>query len=281
MTSNSCDVIVKLMFSQKGFSGIVLIIILIVVAGVSYIGYLSFQKYNHYSALQREAIDKQKQYVEVAQQASALPLPMTAKSSYINLSTAWDGPLKIYNDPKLNISFTYPNDFTERVFTTEQIKSQTSYYAPKIKDYEDPSYSVWISSPSLSDEEYQKASEKDSNFYLTYSNNKMAIGIEQYENPKKLSLYDFIARQYSFYGGNGREMTFNDFKENLKPISLPFPGSYENLNSVSESPNRIVFFEAKGKIYQFWLVGGDGTGQGYSDAANDIFNNVLKTVETK
>lgn len=202
----------------------------------------------------------------------------TTATSIIPLATAWSGKLNVYSAPTLGITFQYPAFFIAKVIDIAKEKTQGYYYASLNKDYEYRSFGVTFSVPQLTNAQITEAENADPNFYSKYVNNIMYLSLSKYDNPRNLSLYDFLALEYKVYAGNGIEATFDTFKQSLKPSAVPFPGSYEFVGNQGENPNRKVFFTNKGKIYEFSLTGGLGTGDGYSTDANNLLNNILQTV---
>ncbi|MDO8618624.1 MAG: hypothetical protein Q7R49_01620 [Candidatus Daviesbacteria bacterium] len=204
-----------------------------------------------------------------------------ATPSTTSLSTAWSGQLNVYNEPTLGITFQYPAFFIVNVIDTAKEKAQGYYYASLNKDYEYRTYGVTFSVPQLTDTQITDAENSDPNFYSKYADNIMYLSLSKYDNPRSLSLYDFLAIEYKVYAGGGIQATFDTFKKDLKPSDSPFTGSYEFVGIQGESPNRKVFFVNKGKIYEFSLTGGLGTGQGYSADANNLLNNILQTIKSQ
>lgn len=106
----------------------------------------------------------------------------------------------------------------------------------------------------------------------------MRILITEYPNTESLSLYDFIAKQNKTYPGNGITDTFDTYKKSLKQTNVPKEGSYVFEGNIGENPRKEVYFEHSGKVYLFGLGGGNNTGEGYSDDANKLFDNILKSI---
>lgn len=183
---------------------------------------------------------------------------VTFQSTLVNLSTAWqDGTVK-YANPNLGITFEYP----------KSLEIQT----PKI---DNSLFSVRILTPDIPIEKRQSP-EFDFN---VYNENTMRILITEYTNNENLSLYDYIAKQNKTYPGNGITENFDTYKKFLKQTNVPKEGSYVFEGNIGENPRKEVYFEHNGKVYVFGLGGGNNTGEGYSDDANKLFDNILKSIK--
>lgn len=181
----------------------------------------------------------------------------TFQSTSVNLSTAWQDGTTMYSNSNLGITFEYP----------KTLEVQT----PKI---DNSLFSVRILTPDIPIEKRQSP-EFDFN---VYDENTMRILITEYPNTESLSLYDFIAKQNKTYPGNGITDTFDTYKKSLKQTNVPKEGSYVFEGNIGENPRKEVYFEHSGKVYLFGLGGGNNTGEGYSDDANKLFDNILKSI---
>lgn len=261
------------MLKEKGFTPILLLVgflLIVAVAGGAYY-------FGKSQSVRPEAVSTPNPTIT----SQVIPSPSTAITSATSLATAWSGRLNLYSDSTLGISFQYPAFFIVNVIDTAKEKTEGYYYASLNKDYEYRTYGITFSVPQLTDAQITDAANSDPNFYSKYVDNIMYLTLSKYDNPRNLSLYDFLAIEYKVYAGNGIQATFDSFKQNLKSSAIPFPGSYEFVGNQGENPNRKVFFANKGKIYEFSLTGGLGTGQGYSADANNLLNNILQTVKSQ
>lgn len=203
----------------------------------------------------------------------ATPTP-TSSNNLVQLSYAWNLGTKTYTNPKVGITFDYPSYFDVKEI---DIQKENADWAAKYKN-----------SPEVRQPLYT------STFYTTFNttpndpsapvnreicDNKMSVSVQKFDNPKNLSLYDFIADSHKTYPGDGITETFETYKKDLKPTTLPKEGSYVFEGIIGENPVKTVYFINKGVVYTFGLIGNCDTGGQYTPDANKVFENILKSIK--
>lgn len=203
------------------------------------------------------------------------PNPTETFVAIIQLSTAWGLDAKTYSNPKIEISFQYPNSFAKN--EVDAVKENASFKQeyPEIKfaPYGDFFVSFYTLSPPI---EQRQMTNFDS---TSYEHNAMSLSVDVYNNTQNTSLEDFLKTHYSRFGPDGKTPTYETLKENLKPSNSPTTDSYVFVGSLGENPQKRIFFSYKNKFYIFTLQGGTGTGQKYSADAEKIFDQVIISIK--
>lgn len=207
--------------------------------------------------------------------AALQPIPTETFVAIIQLSTAWGLDTKTYSNPKIDISFQYPNSFAKNEVDAvkENASFKQEYPELKFAPYGDFFVSFYTPSPPI---EQRQMTNFD---WTSYEHNAMSLSVDAYNNTQNTSLEDFLKTHYSRFGPDGKTPTYETLKENLKPSNSPTTKSYVFVGSLGENPQKIIFFSYKNKFYIFTLQGGTGTGQKYSADAEKIFDQVITSIK--
>lgn len=246
---------------KKGFAPIIIIIGLVLILSLIGGAYYIRNIRNSQRSSTSEAIPSNNTKSSPVV-ATSQPAKDTSRPEGFTLLAAWQ-ELTTYTNPQLSISFKYPKSF---LVTT----NDTTSYASNLR----PSVSVTFATPEVPIERRQKQGFD----WNSYDSNTMRVNVYQYDNPNKLSVYDFIAQINKTYAGNGIQETYETYKKYLKQTAIPKQGSYVFEGNKGENPTKEVYFESNGKIYLFVLSGGNNTGEGYSDDGNKLFENILGSI---
>lgn len=250
------------MLLKKGFA---LPIILVIVLVGSFALFIYTQKLKHKEIREKVAvtasIPSAKPY--------AKPSPR-ATTKFVKLSAAWNQGTKTFTSPKINISFEYPSYFLiDEVDIEKELKEWAETYKnnPNIKQ---PSYTSSFAAE----------------FHTNYAGdpgetcpNTMTVYVTQIDNPKNLTLYDFIADMNKTYAGGGVTETFETYKKGLSESNVPKATSYVWVGDSAETPAKEVYFEHNGKIFLFILRGYCDTGGEYSKDAENVLTKMLKSIK--
>jgi hypothetical protein len=182
-------------------------------------------------------------------------------SSMVKLSNAWSAGTKTYGNSKLNISFDYPSYFTETAVKSETARFSVRFETPDIK---------YAASGNLSE---------DAKIWSEVCENKMTVLVQEFDNKKGTSLYDFIAELYKSYPGNGVTESFESYRKNLNETNSPRTGSYVFEGIVFENPVKTVFFVNNDSIYSFTLRGNCDTGGQYTKEAQNVFDKIIGSIK--
>ncbi|MFC1790037.1 hypothetical protein ACFLZP_00975 [Patescibacteria group bacterium] len=196
------------------------------------------------------------------------------------LSQAFKSGKKTYPDPELGIQFDYPDFFeaetvnipgSNRKYQKENNTSEirfgkgvrfvATFYNP-VPDYPTPGI-------SYSD---QSSREK-------ICQNRMKVVVNQYENKSRLSLYDFIRTLYDWkISSDDEEVVFSHYKDSLKPVDWPKPGSFLFDGVIYEGLDKEWFFQHKDSVYKFSLYGNCGLGSEFTPEMNQIFEEMVRSI---
>ncbi len=112
-----------------------------------------------------------------------------------------------------------------------------------------------------------------------YGENNMVITLTAYQNNDDLTLDEFFKRRYDVESIDPTQSQYELIKDQFEDTSIASaPALMHEGPFGREDPLKTVFFRHNGKIYQFTLMGGYGTGDTYSDQAEVIFDSMLETV---
>lgn len=206
------------------------------------------------------------------------PSPLTdygEVDEIIPISTMWDNGTEIYIDPKINITLQYPTAMVLEVLDTEKENMRLKKESPEV-DFFYGITSAKFRTPYIKN--YGKA-----NFdYKSAGLNAARITLNVYENPKNLSVADYIRETYKDKSIDGRTPTYMAFEGKLTPTKVKDMDAslYEGMGG-GENPKKIIFFPYKNKMYIFSLLGGNETGSGYSKDAEALLDKMLDSIELK
>lgn len=236
---------------EKGFAPLILLVGILLIGGVAFeIYYLGTISRNKPAQIPALSVNK------ATSQPS--PKPSIFPKQIISLSTARNSGTKTYSNPNIGITFEYPSYFEVQETDiqkanqewADQYKNKPFVKQPLYKTDFAASFStpeIEIQNPG-NDEDYSKR-------WLEFCDNKISVSVSKYKNDKNLPLFDFIAELKKTYSINGKTMTFDDYKQNLKTTSLPQEGSYVFEGNGRENPFRTVYFINKEQVYTFNLIG--------------------------
>lgn len=237
---------------EKGFAPLILLIgILLIIGGVAYeIYYLGTISRNKPAQIPALSVNK------ATSQPS--PKPSISPNQIVPLSTAWNLGTKTYSNPDIGITFEYPYYFEVQETDIQKANQEWADQYKKKSFVKQPLYmndfAASFSTPDIeiqnlgNDEDYSKR-------WLEFCDNKISVSVLKYQNDKNLPLFDFIAELKKTYSINGKTMTFDDYKQNLKTTSLPQEGSYVFGGDGRENPVKTVYFINKENVYTFNLIG--------------------------
>lgn len=239
--------------NSKGFIPILIAILIAAAVG----GYLVFTNYSN---------NRTRSQVQNPVVISQTPQPTVkeVRPDDFNLATAWQMGLSTYSNPQLGLSFQYPTSFTV-------IINDTSSYPSKFKH---PSLSLKINTLDVPLEKRQKPGFD----FNAYDANTMTVHVVQYDNSSNQTLDNFLSALYSGPGIDGKTPVIVTLRKNLVSSNTPKAGSYLYVGVSAENPTKIYFFTNKDKVYNFSLSGGNNTGQGYSKDAENIFDQIVKSI---
>lgn len=236
---------------EKGFAPLILLIGILIIGGVAYeIYYLGTISRNKPAQIPALSVN------EATSQPS--PKPSIFPKQISSPSTAFNSGIKTYSNPGIGITFEYPSYFEVQETDVQkanqewadQYKSKPFVKQPLYKS----DFAASFSTPEIeiqnlgNDEDYTKR-------WLEFCDNKISVSVLKYKNDKNLPLFDFIAELKKTYSINGKTMTFDDYKQNLKTTSLPQEGSYVFEGNGGENPVKTVYFINKENVYTFNLIG--------------------------
>lgn len=252
--------------NQRGFTPILIVLGMILVVGIA------AGAYYFGTAKNRSQPQVQKTAQSPTPTIQTTPVP-TQSNNVVRLSDAWVLGTKTFANPKIDITFDYPSYFN--VKGIDIVKENADWQAQ------------YKNNPQVRQPLYT------STFYTTFStpgepsdpvnreicDNKMSVSVQKYDNPKNLSLYDFIADSHKTYPGDGITETFETYKKDLKAATLPKESSYEFEGIVGENPVKTAYFTNGVKVYTFGLIGNCDTGGQYTPDADKVFQNMLMSVK--
>ena len=250
------------MLKQKGVASPLIIVIVLLVI---FVGYIYTQKSNDKGNVTKAPV--------TALSPSAKPSTETsprARTKFVKLSEAWNQGTKTFTSSKINISFEYPSYF---LIDEVDIEKENREWAETYKNNPDVKQPRYTSSFAA-------------NFHTNYAGdpretcpNTMRVHVAQDDNRKNLTLYDFIADMNKAYAGGGVTETFETYKKNLFQSKVPKATSYVWIGDSAETPAKEVYFEHNGKVFLFILRGYCDTGGKYSKDAENVFDNMLKSIK--
>lgn len=184
--------------------------------------------------------------------------PSVSPKKVVLLSDAWNSGTKTYSNPSIGITFEYPSYFEVQETDIQKANQEWADQYKNIPFVKQPLYmsdfAASFSTPEIeiknlgNDEDYTKR-------WLEFCDNKIAVSVSKYQNDKNLPLFDFIAELKKTYTIDGKTMTFDDYKQNLKTTSLPQEGSYVFEGDGREDPVKTVYFINNEQVYTFNLIG--------------------------
>jgi hypothetical protein len=199
------------------------------------------------------------------------PLPSVDTSKLIplpDLSKALSGPQTEFKHEGLPFTFSYPAYFEKRVTNVETRKAEI------LKN--DPGY-IWRLLNQVSIQVPLDSTQY--NYSEKCGDNVVRIFVSRYGNLDNTGLYDFIKTLNAKYPGDGITETSDTYKKGLIQIDYPKSGSYQFKGIISENLAKVVYFEYGDSFYSFSLSGGCNTGEGYSEAAEEIFDTILRNIK--
>lgn len=154
---------------------------------------------------------------------------------------------KTYSDPSINFTFKYPQNFDAKLTKTDS-NNRT----------------ITISSPSMNPQ-------SGDNFHINLTATK---------NVNNVSLIDYLREKYGqpTHPGGNPNFTIEGIFKDFKLTNIPLQDSYSYVGDFGGSGGtKISFFSSKDIFYTFTLIGGSGTGAGYSQNAEKTYDQILST----
>lgn len=162
-----------------------------------------------------------------------------------NNYTQYDGTTTLYNNPKSDITFSYPS----QLHVTEA-KTDTTPNAEVI--------TLLRSNESF----YSLGGDAEGKF----SENNMIVNFEVYNNPSKLTPSQFLSQQY------GRQLT------DVQEINTPIPAT---VMCTCGTLSKYVVLPFNGKLYSFQLTGGINQDGKYSEKVESLFEKMIQSIKLR
>ncbi len=118
--------------------------------------------------------------------------------------------------------------------------------------------------------------------FKNYSDNTVTIYVDVLKNPEALSIEDFMNKEYSKLGIDGRTPVIQTLNRNIKSSSIPKENTlvYEGTGG-GESPRKTYFFINQNNFYVVSMIGGTDTGASYTQDAEDLFDRIVESISFK
>jgi hypothetical protein len=219
--------------------GLAPILIILLIAGVIG-GYFVYKNVTEKTHTQEQVENPSKQTV----------------SKIIELSKIWEMGTQTYTNTRLDFTLEYPKILN-------------------VSSSEDKYLRITFSTPDVSMGSYQQPGFD----YNSYDENAMRVIITKFPNENNLSLDEVLADIYKGMGIDGKTQVIDTLRKDLKKTDFPIPGSLMHIGVLGESPSKRIYFSYKETVYEISLFGGNGTGQGYTKDAENIFDQMIESIK--
>lgn len=208
---------------------------------------------------------------------SITPTAMPVRDGILPIASLWDNGTKEFSDPKLNITFSYPQDLVVEVIDT---KKEDAAYVAK---YPSDPYTLGLAYVTFQTRRVPSDVQSNSNFdYQFHDDNTARIIMNARDNSKGGSITDYLRREKSMSGIDGKTPVYVTLEQGITPVKVVGLDAYQYAGTGGgENFRKEYFIPYKNIMYEFSLLGGNNTGQGYSKDAEELLDMMVNSIKLK
>jgi hypothetical protein len=216
------------------------------------------------------------------------------KTQFIPLTSIQKKDFITFSDPEINITFKYPKEFLD--YTDFHYLPENKLLKDEEK-LEEEFHQKYPEAKRLKPSYYWPFFDFDTNYgnltsifnqemnqeilsYEQVCKSQIFVKMRAFYNPNNSSLYDVIeeTNDYEIYFSGG-PTAFDFIQDNLISSNWPKTNSYIFKVVMGETNYKEVWFDYHNNVFLFSLTGGCDTGGVYSSDAEQLFDEIINTIE--